>query len=125
MGEGEGEVKDDTWDEDLTSRAAACIPHNSKGRERGKFWREDDKLHFGCTGFKMPFGTHLEGAGVLEHGRRDVTSLRDVPPMEVLDEAMGIDRINDSRQAVEDSGGHTSRALLTSALSGWQLPRSN
>lgn len=53
MGEGEGEVEDDTHDADLESRVADCIPHNSKGRERGRFWRKNDELHFGCTGFKV------------------------------------------------------------------------
>lgn len=87
MGEGEGEVEDDTQDADLESRVADCIPHNSKGRERGRFWRKDDELHFECTGFEVLSGTHLEDAGVLERGRRDVTSLRDVPTIEAVVEA--------------------------------------
>lgn len=67
----------------------------------------------------------MEDAGILERRIRYVTSLRDIPTTEVVAEAMGIDRIIDSRRAAEDAGGHTGRALLTSALSDSQLPQSN
>lgn len=74
----------------------ACC--NSEGRESGSFWRKD-RVHFGCVELEVAVRYPSGSAWWLQESRRiDVTGI------EMLLEALGVDRIKFSSQATENTG---------------------